>query len=103
MIRPSAPPRGVSDLSFSLCKSICILQDCLLNFHAMNIKTLVKKYCTPAEAAEIIGVSYSQVTRYVAAGMFADVCYFGNRIYINRRDVRRFKRPKRGNPLYHDS
>ena len=59
--------------------------------------TTLDDYVTTHEAAEIIGVSHSQVTRYCASGDLPSIRP-GHEVLIKRRDAKRFKRPRRGNP-----
>lgn len=54
---------------------------------------------TTHEAAKIIGVSHSTVTRYCASGDLPSK-RIGHEILIKRRDAKMFKRPPRGNPNY---
>ena len=63
--------------------------------------TTLHDYVTTHEAAAIIGVSHSQVTRYCKSGALPSVRTgrMGSReIQIKRRDAKKFKRPRRGNP-----
>lgn len=59
----------------------------------------LEDYVTATEAAEIIGVSHSQVTRYASAGLLIHG-WIGNQLVIKRQDAERFRRPPRGNPNY---
>lgn len=52
---------------------------------------------TVYEAAEIIGKSHAQVTRYVAQGLLPAV-RVNQSILIEERDARNFVPPPRGNP-----
>jgi excisionase family DNA binding protein len=52
---------------------------------------------TVYEAAEIIGVSHAQVTRYVRQGLLAAV-RVSQAILIDEADAKKFRRPPRGNP-----
>ena len=61
--------------------------------------SMIDGYLTAHEAAAVIGVSHAQVTRYVANGSLAAV-RVGNQILLRERDVKRFKRPPRGNPQF---
>ena len=61
--------------------------------------TALEDYVTTHEAAKIIGVSHSQVTRYCASGDLPSIRP-GHEVLIKRRDAKRFKRPPRGNPNY---
>lgn len=55
-------------------------------------------YYNPQEAADIIGVSYSQVCNYVNDGKLKPVIRLGKQILIEQKAVHEFERPKRGNP-----
>lgn len=58
-----------------------------------------KDYCTMAEAAESIGVTHSQVSRYVSNGLLS--CEkIGRQIFLRWSDVRNFHRPSPGNPQF---
>ena len=59
--------------------------------------TTLNDYITTREAAKIIGVSHSQVTRYCKKGALPSMRP-GREILIKRRDAKKFKRPRRGNP-----
>ena len=61
--------------------------------------TTLDSYITCEEAAEIIGVSHSTVTRYVSSGQLP-YKRPGHEILIKRRDAKKFKRPRRGNPRH---
>ena len=52
---------------------------------------------TVIEAAKVIGVSHSQVTRYVNQGLLP-AKRISQTILISEQDARDFKRPPRGNP-----
>jgi excisionase family DNA binding protein len=52
---------------------------------------------TVYEAAEIIGVSHAQVTRYVRQELLP-AKRVGQNILIDEQDARDFQRPPRGNP-----
>ena len=52
---------------------------------------------TVYEAAEIIGVSHAQVTRYVRQKLLPAV-RLSQTILIDEQDARNFQRPPRGNP-----
>ena len=54
-------------------------------------------YFTVYEVAEKLGVSHSQVTRYVRAELLPSE-RLGNQILIPRQALKGFERPKRGNP-----
>jgi excisionase family DNA binding protein len=56
-------------------------------------------YYTLYEAAERIGVSHSQVSRYVQEKLLEGIC-LGRQILITERSVDSFKRPPRGNPAF---
>lgn len=51
------------------------------------------------EAAKIIGVSHSQVWRYVNDGLL-DAINIGGTYLLRECDVRIFTRPPRGNPAF---
>lgn len=56
---------------------------------------LKKHVITVAEAARIIGVHHSQVTRYIKDGLLtAD--RVGNQLFMYRNEVERFERPGQG-------
>ena len=57
----------------------------------------MEDYITTHEAAEIIGVSHSQGTRYCNSGDLPSERP-GHEIRIKRRDAKKFERPRRGNP-----
>ncbi len=59
----------------------------------------IDDYVTASEAAAIIGVSKSQVTRYTEKEQLAHE-WWGGRLRIKRRDAVKFVRPPRGNPNY---
>lgn len=61
--------------------------------------TTLNDYVTAHEAAKIIGVSHSTVTRYCKSGGLPSE-RMGHEILIKRRDAKKFKRPPRGNPNY---
>ena len=63
----------------------------------MATKTTLPGYIRLEEAAEIIGVSHSQVWRYIDEGLL-DALVFGNTHLVKRDDARNFERPPRGNP-----
>lgn len=56
-------------------------------------------YYTPAEAADIIGVSQSQITRYIQDQLLPGK-KLGHQILIEQAAVHRFERPQRGNPNF---
>ena len=58
---------------------------------------LTKQFATAAEAAEIIGVSHAQVTRYVEKKLLPHA-RVGQVILIPRAAIAKFRRPPRGNP-----
>lgn len=58
-------------------------------------------FLTVYEAAEQIGVSHAQVTRYVRDGKLP-ARRIGQTILIREPDAKRFERPKRGNPRLFD-
>lgn len=53
------------------------------------------QYCTTEEAAEILDVHTSQLTRYVQDGKLKPE-RIGRQMLFLRRDVQRFKRPGQG-------
>lgn len=54
-------------------------------------------YVTAAQAAERIGISRVQVTRYIKSGLL-DAVRVGPMLLIRESKLRRFKRRPRGNP-----
>lgn len=50
-------------------------------------------------AAEIIGVSHSQVWRYISEGLL-DALKIGNTHLVKEKDAKSFERPLRGNPNF---
>lgn len=56
-------------------------------------------YYTLSEAADVIGVSASQVTRYIQQGLLKAVD-LGHQILIEQAQVHNFSRPPRGNPNF---
>ena len=54
---------------------------------------------TAYEAADVIGVSHSQVTRYVAAGSLP-AKRIGPTILIAEEDAKKFVKPSKGNPNF---
>lgn len=56
-------------------------------------------YCRLEKAAEIIGVTHSQVWRYIDAGLL-DSLKIGNTHLVKESDAKNFKRPPRGNPAF---
>ncbi len=59
-------------------------------------------FVTVYKAAEMIGVSHAQVTRYIANDQL-DATLVGREYLIREKDVRSFVRPPRGNPLFNKS
>ena len=57
----------------------------------------IKGLLTVTEAAKLIGVSHSQVTRYVNQGILP-AKRIGQTILIDESDAANFERPRRGNP-----
>jgi hypothetical protein len=51
------------------------------------------------EAADIIGVSYSQCCRYIEDGLLT-VYEQGSQRLIRRKDAEKFERPPKGNPAF---
>lgn len=56
-------------------------------------------FCTVYEAAEIIGVSHAQVTRYVKNEQLPAE-RVGRMILIDKKALAKFQRPKVGNPQF---
>lgn len=56
-------------------------------------------YLTVYEAAEVIGVSHSQCTRYIAEGLL-DAADLGHQKLIREEDAKAFNRPPKGNPQF---
>lgn len=50
-------------------------------------------------AAEIIGVSHAQVTRYIQDGKL-NAIRLGRDYLVKESDAKKFVRPKRGNPTF---
>ena len=63
----------------------------------MSEVAILPGYYTLPEAADIIGVSRVQVSRYVAKGLLKAVD-LGNQFVIEQAAVHNFKRRPRGNP-----
>ena len=57
-------------------------------------------YCRASVAAKVIGVSESQLSRYIHAGRFANVKKVGQQHYIPVDQLSSFRRPRRGNPAF---
>lgn len=57
----------------------------------------IQGWLTVQEAAEVIGVSHAQVTRYVKQRKLP-ARRIGQTILIEDAEARRFRRPPRGNP-----
>ena len=64
----------------------------------MSMST-INGYLTSSEAAEIIGVSRSQVSRYVSSGKLP-ARRVGQQLLIREKDAKKFKRPPPGNPNF---
>ena len=63
------------------------------------MNTTLNNMLTVREAARAIGVSHSQVTRYIAAGQLRARKISG--VYlVAKSDARSFKRPRKGNPNF---
>ena len=56
-------------------------------------------YITPYEAAAALKVSHSTVCRYIRLEQLRAVRQ-GNQLYIRPTDIKRFKKPPRGNPNF---
>lgn len=56
-------------------------------------------YIRLEKAAEIIGVSHSQVWRYINDGLL-DALKVGNTHLVKETDAKGFERPPRGNPAF---
>ena len=61
--------------------------------------TILPDYYTIREAAEVIGRSQSQVSRYITRGLL-EAKSFGPIKLIRQADVHSFTPPPRGNPLF---
>lgn len=59
-------------------------------------------FLTTYEAAEQLGVSHAQVTRYIKDDLL-DAQKQGNQWFIRASSVKKFKPPKRGNPNFQKS
>lgn len=66
---------------------------------AMSISEGLPGFLHLSEAAEIIGVSHAQVTRYIANNLL-DAVVIGREYLVKETDVRNFQRPPRGNPAF---
>jgi excisionase family DNA binding protein len=56
-------------------------------------------YVDIRQAAEIIGVSYSQACRYVEDGILT-VYQVGSQRLVRRKEAESFERPPKGNPAF---
>lgn len=65
----------------------------------MTTSNGIPGYISAYEAAELIGVSYSQVTRYITHNKL-DAVVIGREYLIRETDAKKFVRPKRGNPYF---
>ena len=57
------------------------------------------EFCTIEEAARIIGVHRSQITRYIQNRLL-ECERVGNQLFLNKKQVRNFVRPRPGNPNF---
>jgi excisionase family DNA binding protein len=65
----------------------------------MSIMATIPGYLTVSEAADVIGVSHAQVTRYITEGLLKS-SKIGRQYLIHEADAKNFQRPPRGNPLF---
>jgi len=65
----------------------------------MQAVSAIPGYYTVEEAAAVIGVSHSQVTRYIADGKL-EAKPVGQQYLIEQLAAHNFVRPPRGNPLF---
>lgn len=65
----------------------------------MSEMATIPGYYTLKEAAEIIGVSKAQVSRYIAEGLLPHTD-LGQQFLIEQQAVHNFERPLRGNPQF---
>lgn len=65
----------------------------------MATTTTIPGYIDLTEAAKIIGVSHSQVWRYIDDGLI-NALNIGGTYLVKRRDAANFVRPPRGNPAF---
>lgn len=65
----------------------------------MATQSTIPGYVDLTEAATIIGVSHSQVWRYIDDGLL-DALNIGGTYLVKRRDASAFVRPPRGNPAF---
>ena len=65
----------------------------------VNASPIRKEFCTMSEAAEKIGVSVSQVSRYVSAGLLTSEPVGGQK-FLRWSEVKAFKRLPPGNPAF---
>lgn len=61
--------------------------------------SIIPGYYTPEEAAKVLGVSQSQITRYVQAGTLKSIPV-GRQMLFEQSAVHNFTRPPRGNPNF---
>lgn len=59
----------------------------------------VPGYYTPAEAAAVLHVSVSQVSRYISDNRLTAI-KLGHQILIEQSKVHQFEKPPRGNPNF---
>lgn len=64
-----------------------------------TIPATIPGYIRLERAAEIIGVSHSQVWRYIDDGLL-DAVKVGNTYLVKEKDAKNFERPPRGNPAF---
>lgn len=65
----------------------------------MSMATTIPGYYTISEAADVIGVSGSQVTRYIH-GKKLEAVDLGGQWLIEQAEVHKFQRKPRGNPNF---
>ena len=65
----------------------------------MKTQSILPGLLTLTEAATVIGVSHSQVSRYTTDGLIPTID-LGHQKLIREADAKNFKRPPRGNPSF---
>ena len=66
---------------------------------AMQTMAVIPGYYTPEEAAHVLGVHVSQISRYVKAGDLKPIPV-GRSMLFEQSDIHNFIRPQRGNPNF---
>lgn len=65
----------------------------------MATTEMIPGYIRLDRAAEIIGVTHSQVWRYISNGLL-DAINIGGTYLVKERDAKGFQRPPKGNPAF---